>query len=110
VLAAVTRALLAGRETSLENVVSTDESVLDRWVGRHVTMDALVTAGRERSEHLVALLTRLDERAAQTPVPARLAHAGTVVVDEPLPWARIVALQLGGHLPGHTAQLRALRT
>jgi hypothetical protein len=69
-----------------------------------------VAAGRLRAETVCLLLQRLDDDQRATPVHCRLIDGGNVVVDESMPWA-LVALQIhpGRHLPGHTAQLAALR-
>jgi uncharacterized protein YndB with AHSA1/START domain len=110
VLAAVVRALLTERQAALANLTAVDQTVLDAWVDRHGgDLSALVAAGRARADRLIDLLDRLDAEQFGTPVPTRLVHEGQVAVDAELPWARVIGLQLSGHLPGHTEQLRALR-
>ena len=109
-LAAVTRALIEDQPLLMENLVSTDVAVLDAWVGRHGGEPAaLATAGRERARLVVTLLRRLDDGQAAAVVPTRLVDAGQVVLDGEMPWSRLMGIQLAGHLPGHTRQLRALR-
>jgi uncharacterized protein YndB with AHSA1/START domain len=110
VLAAAVQGLIHERSPRLENLVAVDPAVLDAWVARHDADPArLVTAGRARARRLVDLIGRLDTQHLEAAVPTRLQHDGEVVLDADLPWARVIATQLTGHLPGHTEQLRALR-
>ena len=110
-LAAVVRGLIHDRTPRLENVIAIDQAVLDAWVQRqHGDPAALAAAGRLRADRLIDLLTRLDAEQFATPVPTRIVHGGEVVVDAELPWARVIGMQITGHLPGHTDQLRALRS
>jgi len=51
---------------------------------------------------------RLGDRG-DTPVPVRLQDGGDVVLDRPVPWARLLQINAEQHVPGHLEQLRALR-
>ncbi len=62
-----------------------------------------------RAEMLCALIDRLDAEQLATQVRCHLVDGGQVVLDGPMPWSTLLEIQAQRHVPGHTAQLRALR-
>lgn len=108
-LTAVTERLIAGRDASLDNAPATDPAALDELVERCGDLLGVASAVRESGDRLCELLEQLDDTAAATPVPTRIADGGQVVVDQPMPWAVLMQVQEHRHLVAHTEQLRALR-
>jgi len=103
-VAAVTRSLIAGKVVAFENAAGNDTTVLDAVVARAGgDLGALVARG--------VLLGRLDDEQLATPVPCHLLDGGEVRFDQPMPWGQMMlGVQPTRHVPGHTAQLSALRT
>jgi hypothetical protein len=108
-LAEVTEGLLAGERPSYDNALAHDEHGLDRFAEPLGSRDALVGVVRASGQRLCDLLDRLDDEQAATPVQTRIADGGEMVVDEPVPWGRLMSAQERRHLVAHTDQLRALR-
>lgn len=109
-VAAVTQGLVHGRTITFDNAVSNDLAVLDAFVARADGLTDLVDLGRRRAETVCLLLARLDDEQLATAVPCHLVDGGTLMVDQPLPWGRLMlGVQVEHHLPAHTAQLDALR-
>ncbi len=109
VLAAVCRSLVHGAEPALDNAPAIDAAALDAVVAAHGSMTALVALGRRRAETFRLLVGRLDADQLATAVRCHLVDGTTVVVDEPIPWAGVLATQARFHLPLHTTQLASLR-
>lgn len=108
--AAVCRAIVHGRSVTFDNAVANDRARLDAVVNAHGDLAALVAAGRRDAETLCLLLARLDDEQLATAVPCHLVDGGEVMVDQPLPWGRLMlGVQVEHHLPAHTEQLAALR-
>lgn len=108
-LTAVTERLLAGKDALLDNAQATDTAALDELVARCGDLSGVADAVRKSSDRLCGLLEQLDDAAAATLVPTRIADGGEVVVDQPMPWAVLMQVQEHRHLVDHTEQLRALR-
>lgn len=108
-MAAVCRRLIDQREVSFENAIVQDPAVLDRWIADR-PMGALVADAEQAGEDYLLVLARLDDDQLDTEVACRLVDHGAVVLEGALPWRRLAQeIQASVHLPGHTAQLAALR-
>jgi hypothetical protein len=108
-LIAVTEAVLAGDSASYDNRGSTDVRALDRYAASYGGLRGLADRVAETVTVLRDLATRLDEQGA-TLVPTHIEDDGEVLVDQPLPWAKLLELDETVELPRRLAQLRALRT
>jgi hypothetical protein len=107
-LIAVTERLLAGEPIGYDNHDFLDARELDRYVASYGGLDGLLDRVAETVTVLRDLAERLDERG-DTPVPVRIQDGDEIVIDQPMPWARLLELDASQHVPGHLAQLRALR-
>ena len=94
-LIAVTEAVLAGERVAYDDRERTDVAELDRCVAAY--------------GGLRGLADRLAERA-DTLVPVRIIEDGELIVDQPLPWGKLLELDVGVYVPRRLAQLRALRS
>ncbi|MFF5171582.1 hypothetical protein ACFY3U_02975 [Micromonospora sp. NPDC000089] len=101
-------AVLAGAPFAYYDLAGVHRPELDALVGRCGGLDGLATLLRATSQKLCALADRLGP-AADTPVDTHLREGFDLVVDEPLPWGRVLDLHARVHLPKHLAQLRMLR-
>ena len=110
----VTQAVLAGDAARLDTLrldnVGTNEwdsAALEEFIAAHPD---LIGEIRKGSVTLCDAAERLDEQTAATMVPLHLVHAGSVVVDEAMPWGQFLLGAGPNHVRGHANQLRALRT
>jgi hypothetical protein len=104
----VTELLLSGDPVSYDNREPTDTRALDAYVASYGGLRGLADRVAETVTVLRDLSSRLDERGA-TPVPVRIQDGAEVVVDQPVPWAKLLETDATVHVPRHLAQLRALR-
>jgi hypothetical protein len=110
-LAAVCRTLIDQGSPRLDNALPNDRAVLAATIASVGDLEAMVALGRERSQTLMLLLTRLDADQLATEVPSHLIDGDRVVLDRPLPWASLaIQTQADFHLPLHTRQLAGLRS
>jgi hypothetical protein len=109
-LAVVLRQVLADRAATFDNARSNDVQRLDTWIaGRD--LPTLVAEARTHAAQVCDLLDRTNEDQRATLVHCRLVDGGQVALDEPRPiGALLLMVQPQMHLPGHVAQLEALRT
>lgn len=103
-----TEALLAGTTFAYYDLAGVHRPELDALVSECGGLDGLASRLRATSRRLVALVDRLGP-AADTPVETHLREGFDLIVDEALPWARVIDLHTRVHLPKHVAQLRMLR-
>ncbi|MGN9779269.1 hypothetical protein ACTMS0_26430 [Micromonospora sp. H33] len=103
-----TEAVLAGTPYAYYDLAGVHRPDLDALVTRCGGLDGLAVLLRATSQKLVTLVDRLGP-AADTPVETHLREGFDLIVDEPLPWARVLDLHTRVHLPKHLAQLRMLR-
>lgn len=103
----VTEAVLAGDPAQLNNIGTHewDSPALEEFIAAHPD---LVGEIRKGSDALCSAAEKLDERTAATMVPLHLLHAGSVVVDEAMPWGQFLLGAGPNHVRGHANQLRAL--
>jgi cytosine/adenosine deaminase-related metal-dependent hydrolase len=107
-LAETTTAVLAGDPKAYYNHDAIDAARLDALVTEHGDLAALVELARGTSGALFALVERLGEQG-DIPVHTHIRDGGEVMVDQPVPWGRVLELHASGHLPLHVEQLRSLR-
>lgn len=108
-LAEATEAVLAGAPWAYYNHNAVHTPEVDDFVADCGDLAGLTTRLRGTSHRLCALVDRLDVLAADTPVETHIRDGDRIVVDEPLPWGRVLDIHQRVHLPAHTDQLRALR-
>jgi hypothetical protein len=107
-LAQTTQRVLDGDDRAYYNHDAVDPERLGEIVAAHGSMESLVRWLEQTSTRLIELAARLPEDDP-TLVHTHIRDGGTVRVDQPLPWVRVLALQASSHLAAHLAQLRALR-
>jgi hypothetical protein len=109
-LAAATRAVLAGEPHTYHNHDVVDSAQLDAFLaGAPGDFPALAERVRESGAALCALADALDAEQERTLVPMLIRDGDEVRLDRPVPWGAALGVQAGAHLPNHLAQLRALR-
>jgi len=105
----VTEAVLVGEKVSYDDRERTDVRELDRCVAAYGGLRGLADRLAETVTVLRDLTGRLAERA-NTLVPVRIAEQdGEVIVDQPLPWGKLLELDAEVYVPRRLEQLRALR-
>ena len=107
-LIAVTEAVLAGEKVTYDDRERTDVAELDRCVAAYGGLRGLADRLAETVTVLRDLTGRLAERA-DTLVPVRIIEDGEVLVDQPLPWGKLLELDEEVYVPRRLAQLRTLR-
>jgi hypothetical protein len=107
-LAETTEAVLAGDPKAYYNHDAIDAAQLDALVAEHGGLAALVELVRGTSVALFAVAERLGEQR-DTPVHTHIQDGDRVMVDQPVPWGRVLDLHASSHLPIHVQQLRSLR-
>ncbi|MFB9233932.1 hypothetical protein ACFFWC_00025 [Plantactinospora siamensis] len=108
-LAEATEAVLAGAPYAYYNHNALHRPQLDGLVAECGGLAGLATLLRATSQRLCSLIDRLDAVAADVPVETHIRDGDRIVIDEPVPWGRVVDIHERVHLPAHTDQLRALR-
>jgi hypothetical protein len=104
----VTEVLVSGEEVSYDNQEPIAVPVLDAYVASYGGLRGLADRVAETVTVLRDLAARLDERGS-TLVPTRIQDGPEVLVDQPLPWAKVLEIDETVHVPRHLEQLRALR-
>jgi O-glycosyl hydrolase len=107
-LITVTEAVLAAQEAGYDNRATVDVRALDRYVAGYGGLRGLADRVAETATALRDLAGQLAERA-NTLVPVRIQDGDDILVDQPLPWGKLLELEEEVHLPRRTEQLRALR-
>jgi hypothetical protein len=108
-LVEATEAVLAGSPYAYYNHNEVHRPQLDAVVAECAGLAGLADRLRGSSQRFCALVDRLGAEAAGTPVATYIHDGDRIVIDEPLPWGRVVDIHQRVHLPAHTDQLRALR-
>ncbi|MEN3304701.1 MAG: hypothetical protein V7603_903 [Micromonosporaceae bacterium] len=103
-----TEAVLSGEQATFDNREPTDAGELDRYVLAYRGLRGLADRIAETVVTLRELSSRLAECGPVT-VPVHIKDGERVVVDEPLPWRDVLAMDESAHVRGHLAQLRARR-
>jgi hypothetical protein len=99
----------AGANTTYDNRTASDTWTIDRVIALAGGGGGLRERIRLQGEALCTLGPTLSEAELDRPVPALLLSGGTVLVDQPMALRDIITGLAQGELPGHTAQLLALR-
>jgi hypothetical protein len=107
-LIAVTEAVLIGERVTYDDRDRTDLAVLDRYVAAYGGLRGLADRLAETVTVLRDLAGRLAGHA-DTLVPVRIVEDGEILVDQPLPWGKLLELDEEVYVPRRLAQLRALR-
>ncbi|MFC4107338.1 hypothetical protein [Micromonospora zhanjiangensis] len=107
--AEATEAVLAGSPYAYYDHDAIGRSQLDELVTECAGLAGLTDRLRSGSGRICALIDRLGPEAAGVPVETHIHDGDRIVIDEPLPWGRVVDIHERVHLPAHTDQLRALR-
>ncbi len=104
----VTEAVLTGGKVSYDDRERTDLRELDAYVTAYGGLRGLADRLAETVTVLRDLTGRLGERA-DTLVPVRILEDDEVIVDQPLPWGKLLKLDEEVYVPRRLEQLRALR-
>lgn len=107
-LTSATEAVLAGSPTAYYDLDTVHRPQLKAMIAEYGGLAGLATLLRATSQRLCGLVDRLGP-AGQTPVRSRIREGTDLVVDDLLPWERVLDIHGRVHLPRHTAQLRKLR-
>jgi hypothetical protein len=108
-LIAVTEAVLVDEKVAYDDRERTDLRELDRYVSAYGGLHGLADRLAETVTVLRDLPGRLAERA-DTLVPVRIIENDEVLVDQPLPWGKLLELDEEVYVPRRLEQLRALRS
>jgi hypothetical protein len=103
----VTDAVLHDEPATYDNADATG-SDLDQYVRSYGGLGGLADRLAVTTITLRELAAQLGERGL-TEVPVLIRDGGETVIDQPVPWAKLLEIDATGHLPRHLAQLRALR-
>jgi len=107
---AAVAAVAAGTTPTYDNRLASDAWTIARVVARAGGNAGLQDRVRGQGDALCAFGgPALSDAELDTPVPTLLLSNGAVLVDQPLPLRDIMAGLADVELPGHTAQLLALR-
>lgn len=107
-LAQITSAVSDGLTASNDNSAAVDDDRLREYAAR-LGWDGLLREVRENADALLAAAAEMTDEQAQRLVNTRIVDAGVTVVDDALPWGRMLLVHAQNHLPAHTRQLIALR-
>jgi hypothetical protein len=107
-LTEVTRQVAAGRALRYDNAPASTAGQLRRVVDE-LGWDGLIAEVRRRADLLIEAVDNLDNVHAETLVDSRIVDAGHAVVDDTVPWSRLLLAQAATHIPMHTRQMAALR-
>jgi hypothetical protein len=103
-----TAAVIAGSPWAYYNHEAIHRPQLDALIAECGGTVGLIERVRGSSHRLCDLVDRLGAQSA-TPVETNIRDGDEIVVNEPLPWGRVIDIHGRVHLPRHTNQLRALR-
>jgi len=107
-LARAVRSVLEGTAEPYDNLDAIELAELRALARDLGDTAALIGELEGSSRELVGLAGRLDEAQAAIPVPVRILDGDQLIVDNPLPVSRLLAIQARRHLPMHQAQLSEL--
>jgi hypothetical protein len=103
--------LLAGRTPSHENRAAIRAPHLRAIVAAAGDWPGLITTVRQSSAVVCTLASEVDADTADKPFPALLQSGEKIVFDAPMSLNfLLLKAQAQMHLPGHTEQLRALKS
>jgi hypothetical protein len=103
-----TEAVIAGSPFAYYNHNAIHTPQLDELVAECGGVAGLADRVRGSSRRLCELIDKLGAKSS-TPVDTNIRDGDNIVIDEPLPWGRLIDIHGRVHLPAHTNQLRSLR-
>ena len=103
-----TEAVVAGSPFAYYNHNAIHTPQLDGLVAECGGVAGLADRVRGSSRRLCELVAQLGAKSS-TPVDTNIRDGDNIVIDEPLPWGRLIDIHGRVHLPAHTNQLRSLR-
>lgn len=109
-LAATITELLAGRTPTQDNRPAIRETHLRATVAAAGDWPGLIAAVRQSSAVVCALVREVDAETAARPFPVFFQSGEKVAVDASWPFTTLLNAQAQFHLPGHAAQLKALKS
>ncbi len=107
-LIVATDAVLAGDEVSFNNDEQCRTQELDAYARDYGSLRGIADRIAVTAVTLREQAARLDERGL-VEVPVHLRDGDRVLIEAPMPWAKLLEIDATVHVPGHLAQLRALR-
>ena len=107
-LITVTEAVLSGDETSYNNDEQIQERLLDAYAAEYGSLRGLADRIAVTTTTLRELAARLEDDGL-TEVPVVIRDGDEIVIDQPMPWAKVLEIEHAVHGRRHLAQLRALR-
>jgi hypothetical protein len=107
-ITAVTRAVAQGHAPPYDNAPSINDAGLREYADR-LGWDGLLAEVRRTADALMAAATAMTDEQGQRLVSSRIVDGATTVVDDVVPWTRMLIAHAQHHLPQYTRQLAALR-
>ncbi|MDN5858108.1 MAG: hypothetical protein L0H84_05740 [Pseudonocardia sp.] len=99
----------AGSNTTYDNRIALDAWTIDRAITLAGGTTGLHRRIRQQGRALCTLAATASRAELDTPVPTLLLSGDAVLVDQNVPLEDLLTGLADTELPGHTAQLRALR-
>jgi hypothetical protein len=98
-----------GEETSYDNKPVVDDDSLLSYASRLGGLPEIADAVQASAARLAAIYARLTDQERALQIPARMTHAGQVVMDDSMALGDLIIGNGEFHLSGHFEQLKALR-
>jgi hypothetical protein len=100
--------IMAGVPTSFDNLASQSEPYLQSVIDAAGSRDGLLAEVRRTGDELIALIERMTEEQASTPLQCKVVSDNAVVFDTTFPLAALLRAPVDTHLHMHSQQLAAL--
>lgn len=107
-LAQITSAVSDGLTARNDNSDAIDDDRLREYAAG-LGWDGLLREVRASADELLAAASEMTEEQSQRLVDTHIVDGGAVVVDDAVPWGRLLLVHAQNHVPDHTRQLVALR-
>lgn len=107
-LSQITHEVTAGHSPPYDNADAVNDTILRAYADR-LGWDGLLEEARTGADALMAAVSEMTDEQGQRLVDSHIVEGGDVVMDDAVPWARLLMVHAQHHLPGHTRQLAALR-
>lgn len=107
-LTQVTLAVARGISQPYDNATVSEETTLRAYADR-LGWDGLLIEVRTGADALMAAAGAMTAAQGQQLVDARVIDDGKIVMDDAVPWIRMLMAHASHHLPAHTRALAALR-
>ncbi|MFJ6075534.1 hypothetical protein ACIQFU_32665 [Streptomyces sp. NPDC093065] len=108
-ITAVALGVVSGSRPTFDNRICLDGWNLDRIIAEHRGRTDLTDHVRSQAGILCDIADRLDEEAAAVLVPSLLLSNDALVLDQPIPLAKLIDGLGEDHVPVHTRQILDLR-